>query len=711
MGLIFNFSLLLAFSCNNVIYFQNSRSKHILSLVPRENASSEVSGESDFEAEEGMLAHVNDAESSEAPSINSSLERLNISDSTIEDINVDDDDRNSNTSLDEDRNMSPSLLDNGDNIDPGNEQQFNFTLPSISSLPTLSPISNVPSVTPSFILNEINNSPQPSPQISVSTPKPTRTPKTRADRRKKNPVNTNNRPRSMAKKKLELDFDWSKGRFQYCAELEPDVFKTPQPAGKTSLDYFLDFFSDDLFEDICQSTNMYAIQEKGLAINLTVEELRNFLAIEVIMGIVSMPSYLDYWCIDTRYPLVADVMSLKRYQTIRRYLHFVDNNYTDSDPYFKIRPFFEKIRQNCLKIEEESRFSIDEMVIPYKGTKAGKKRQYNPRKPRKWGFKNLVRAGASGIIYDFFLYAGNDLFEECYFTPEEESLGWGAKAVLRLSKTIKKKPCIIYFDNFFSSLELIHHLRHEYGIFSLGTMRSNRLRSAGNKLKTDKVLKTKGRGAFSQVVCNKNKLSVLKWNDNKCVILASSYADAHPTTKVKRYCKVQKRKIDVEYPNVVKHYNAHMGGVDLADMLIALYRTEMKSKRWYLSIFSQLLDICVNNAWLTYRRDNSRGGAKKHKSLKKFRLEIYKALLQKGKVVQDCDVRDLSENEKIKKVKRARPVDDVRYDKIDHFPDQGEDYGRCTYCKKGLTKVLCLKCKIKLCFVKGRNCFFNYHHK
>ena len=109
------------------------------------------------------------------------------------------------------------------------------------------------------------------------------------------------------------------------------------------------------------------------------------------MGVVSIPSYLDYWCTNTRYPLVADIMPLKRYQVIRRYLHFVDNNEENSDPYFKIRPIMEKNRQNCLKIEEESRFSIDEMVIPYKDTKAGKKRQYNPRKPRKWGFKTWFR--------------------------------------------------------------------------------------------------------------------------------------------------------------------------------------------------------------------------------------------------------------------------------------------------------------------------------
>uniref|UniRef100_A0A2H1VLB4 SFRICE_012559 n=1 Tax=Spodoptera frugiperda TaxID=7108 RepID=A0A2H1VLB4_SPOFR len=66
-----------------------------------------------------------------------------------------------------------------------------------------------------------------------------------------------------------------------------------------------------------------------------------------------------------------NIMSLKRYQLIRRYLHFVDNTMDDGDKYFKVRPVVEQIRQNCLKQQKkETKFSIDEMMIAYKGTKA-----------------------------------------------------------------------------------------------------------------------------------------------------------------------------------------------------------------------------------------------------------------------------------------------------------------------------------------------------
>ncbi|KAF9810156.1 hypothetical protein SFRURICE_012189 [Spodoptera frugiperda] len=110
---------------------------------------------------------------------------------------------------------------------------------------------------------------------------------------------------------------------------------------------------------------------------------------------------------------------------------------------------------------------------------------------------------------------------------------------------------------------------------------------------------------------------------------------------------------------LVKQYN---------DMLIALDRTKMRTRRWYLSIFSQLLVICVNNAWLMYRRDNFRK-------------------------VDKTTIKDLNPDEKNKKPKRPRPVDDIKYDNIDHFLEHGTEYGRCAYCKKGFTTVFCLKCK------------------
>lgn len=358
----------------------------------------------------------------------------------------------------------------------------------------------------------------------------------------------------------------------------------------------------------------------------------------------------------------------------------------------------------------EMEMEIDEMMIPYKGTKAGKRRQYIKSKPKKWGFKNCVRAGVSGLIYDFCMYAGDDTFRGHTFTDKETSLGVGGMVVVALCNTIKQKPSIVYADNFFMSPELVVLLREEYGIFSLGTIRTNRLRGCQEFLPTDKEMKKKKRGYSTQVVCNKNKLACVKWNDNKVVTLISSFVDSYPVEKIKRYTKEDKAKVDVDCPQLVKHYNRHMGGVDLADMLISLYRTPFKSRRWYTGIFAQLLDMCINNGWLLYRRDG-----RPNKSLKEFRLELFEALCHANKLPKSRDSMVMKDDKKIQKPTASRPGDCVRYDAFGHFPDSSNKQSRCRFCKDGRTKVFCIKCNMHLCFTTGdsnkRNCFREFHTK
>jgi hypothetical protein len=132
------------------------------------------------------------------------------------------------------------------------------------------------------------------------------------------------------------------------------------------------FLRDDILELITKHTNIYSSQKLGKSLETTIEEIKHYIGIELLMGIVAMPAYTDYWSADLRYSQIADTMPLKRYQMLRRYIHFVDNETIDiSDRFYKVRPILEGIRKNCLSIEQSKQFSIDEMMIPYKGTKAG----------------------------------------------------------------------------------------------------------------------------------------------------------------------------------------------------------------------------------------------------------------------------------------------------------------------------------------------------
>ena len=134
------------------------------------------------------------------------------------------------------------------------------------------------------------------------------------------------------------------------------------------------------------------------------DEVENFLGILLKMCIVQMPRYRMYWQSATRYEDVASVMSRDRFELIKKFLHFADNNDAPDpkdpgkDKLFKVRNLFQRLRQNCLKVPPEEKNSIDEQMIPFKGRSS--LRRYMPKKPKKWGYKIFLRNGVSGFCYD-----------------------------------------------------------------------------------------------------------------------------------------------------------------------------------------------------------------------------------------------------------------------------------------------------------------------
>ena len=166
----------------------------------------------------------------------------------------------------------------------------------------------------------------------------------------------------------------------------------------------------------------------------------------------------------------------------------------------------------------------------------------------------------------------------------------------QLSKNVNHKLC---FDNWFSTLDLLIELKQQ-GLCVTATFRTNRL--AGCPLLCDKDLKKHGRGPCSYRIDVNSGLLLLKWYDNKAVYLASTYASAKTVKHVERWDKSLKKHFPVPLHEVVAEYNGLMGGVDLADMFISLYRTPYTCKRWYLRVLFHCVDICKVNAWVLHRR-------------------------------------------------------------------------------------------------------------
>ena len=53
---------------------------------------------------------------------------------------------------------------------------------------------------------------------------------------------------------------------------------------------------------------------------------------------------------------------------------------------------------------------------------------------------------------------------------------------------------------------------------------------------------------------------------------------------IQRWSSKEKKVVSVPCPEMIHQYNKHMGGVDLCDMLMSLYRIELGSKKWYTHI-------------------------------------------------------------------------------------------------------------------------------
>lgn len=158
-------------------------------------------------------------------------------------------------------------------------------------------------------------------------------------------------------KPKKINVKWTTQKFQGNAEIKEKIFMKP-PDTISPLEYFYKFLSNDIIDLMVEQTNLYCVQLKGTSLNVTTDEMKDFIAINILMGVVTMPAYTEYWSNFLRFNKIADIMSLKRFQQIRRNLHFVDNLRDDGDRYYKIRPFLEKVRLSCLKVEEENLLAL-----------------------------------------------------------------------------------------------------------------------------------------------------------------------------------------------------------------------------------------------------------------------------------------------------------------------------------------------------------------
>lgn len=160
-------------------------------------------------------------------------------------------------------------------------------------------------------------------------------------------------------------------------------------------------------------------------------------------------------------------MRRNRFDEIMSFVHLVDNMKITADPFFKVRPLFERLNDINNRIPIAEHVTVDEMMIEYFGRHVCK--QFIRGKPIRFGYKIWSLASSSGSVHQMEPYAGR------HTGLVETGLGQGPSVVLGLAKKADVPPGVkFYHDNLFTTLSLLDEMTLR-GYGNCGTMRQNQL--------------------------------------------------------------------------------------------------------------------------------------------------------------------------------------------------------------------------------------------
>lgn len=232
------------------------------------------------------------------------------------------------------------------------------------------------------------------------------------------------------------------------------------------------FFGRDLFEKITRETNKYhslnahkykvADKSSPWGCDVTVEELKQFFGLLIIMGQVRKKKIGDYWSTD---PLIKTsifprTMSRNRFLLMLRYLSFDNNDDECENPniLFRIRKiinYFSKKFQTVYKPKQD--LVLQESVVPWRGKLNFK--VYNPNVVNKPGIHSRILCEAdTGYICNMKLFTADEI-------KSENSI----LATLYCSSRLWHH---VYMHNYYTSVKLAKKL-HDMKIGVCGTIRKN----------------------------------------------------------------------------------------------------------------------------------------------------------------------------------------------------------------------------------------------
>lgn len=350
------------------------------------------------------------------------------------------------------------------------------------------------------------------------------------------------------------------------------------------------------------------------------EEMKRFIGLLIVMGIVDKPTIHEYWTTDLldSTPNFSQTMSRNRFQLLLHCFHCADNaNFDNGDALYKVRPMLNAFHDTMTSIYYPGkRIALDESLMGFRGRTSH--RQYIPDKTEKYGIKFFTLADScNAMLYRIILYCGKK-------DQDVSGTGHAWKVVLALIADLLNNGHSLYMDNFYNTVQLALHLL-DNKTYMTGTMRPSYLDCCppvrgpkkNNKKETELIVYPRLRkGSVVRRVTMNGQIEVSKWIDKKPVLMIST---EHPVTLLPPRNRYEND--DVARPLCVQCYNDSMGGVDQTDQMMSYYSALRKNYSWAKKVTIHIIDMMLHNAYVMYKANVPRS-PDKIRNLKNFRKYV-----------------------------------------------------------------------------------------
>jgi hypothetical protein len=410
------------------------------------------------------------------------------------------------------------------------------------------------------------------------------------------------------------------------------------------------------------------------------EELLAFIGVHIYMGIDSLPRTRMYWADETRHPIITNLLSRDRFESLNRYFT-VSEQQRDAaprNPFSSVRDFIASLNHSFPQHWVPGRhLALDESMVSFRGRSDIK--QFVPGKPHPHGYKIWVLANENYLL-QFQLYEG-----KAAASPSIHDM------VIQLTQLYRNNNHVLYFDTLFTSPTLVASL-FNMGIRVCGSVKRNRIGMPSAEQLSTAATDALARGAALQMQKGVvNVLTLCAWRDKRLILLLYNHIDPRLSTTLQRWNEAGEI-YQLPCPQAISDYFHHARAVDVINQLHYSYLPGRKSRKCWTRLVWWLIDICILNAYRLWQCDH------RDESHLSFRMALMRELMEQ------MPAERRSQRAAQGRVGGAAPA-------FIHFSQHSADCRDCVVCSKQpdqrtRTQYICAACKVPLCI---GDCFSVYH--